>query len=1120
MSAAQPRRDLVTDHLRNLRKNREDVRRGLYVLALALSALACGRDPLEADPWPGGGTGPDEELAQLTVTVSDVPTDVHCVSLLIAADTSETRKFDLQPGQPAELNLARVPTGSVVFTADAFPKRCADVSGGSVATWTGGPKTVTLQRGANPTVVIVMRPNSQVKVRLEFDPGAPRTMCADGGAACSKDGECCSQQCTASLKKDGKRSDRGKCSQDAPPGPTAPVKTSKQPLEGTGGRAAFPAFDGDTFFVTFPRKTLEGPVPTPEVRRLFIEPALRAVGFERLGQLSSPEAGRALPGGNFSQLLAAVCQPSRGSESLSDEICGVLANQDQVERASAYVRRALGQSLASLQREIGRGLEFWYFVQYEGEVPIEHKAVVALRYGGQQVSSVFGSFLNNYAPSNQVLMSGDAAVARGLPHLLQLENLDPLPATPAPAPDAGAPSAALERPTLVLLPYGTVRSEGGSSLTAVRYAYRAGLAALRPQKSGPGQRVGYTVWVDAETGQILKFDPDFNDASVQAQSWCRDPANNQFGDAETCPVTFDITGDAMAPRFLENASFARLQAVGSVPPSMSIAPGVTDLMNGGSAAYGVCTFDGSSSEFRQVSTFAQLNRGLTLVSAGGFFTPFPNGGKINVSIDSTQANSAVLSTLQLTFSNGEGMSSPECQNVTNSQLNGAQDMTIVSHELAHLATLNLQNVLQTGCRSRCPTTNKKNRQFFHDYSDGYATMISRSPCIGGWMAKNVSAELQPNETPTGDQAQLAESCMRGFEAGALPRLLVAENDNDIVDSTLYRPGRSFVGQPAGPSGFKQDAFPEHHELNQGEYADGQIVGAALWGTFRGVTSHSPLVGELALWGRINQGVLASGFTTRTCGNSCDDSTIYSAAREFLFHVANGWLGSEGNQDANKLLSAFARAGIFLVPVSCFDGDAAVVNTALSGLPLDAHFCPDGEVAADAIVDFYDGDNRDLDGEQFSGVVLHEDDYARPDDTAYFRVWTGPNFIFNGKVAVQGDRRCNTNYVIEYWPEDPAVPGSMFSSDAHQELPGTTVDCYARVAIPNFSQLGTGPIRYRVRTFTPTDGAGEANVRWSTEPGFGLWNNNGVQLPASVFYVNADGRPELPPVQPPPPPPQP
>ena len=42
-------------------------------------------------------------------------------------------------------------------------------------------------------------------------------------------------------------------------------------------------------------------------------------------------------------------------------------------------------------------------------------------------------------------------------------------------------------------------------------------------------------------------------------------------------------------------------------------------------------------------------------------------------------------------------------------------------------------------------------------------------------------------------------------------------------------------------------------------------------------------------------------------------------------------------------------------------------------------------------------------------------------------------------------------------------------------------------------------------------AGEQNVRRSTEPGFGLWNNNGAQLPAAVFYINDSGRPELPPV---------
>ena len=224
-----------------------------------------------------------------------------------------------------------------------------------------------------------------------------------------------------------------------------------------------------------------------------------------------------------------------------------------------------------------------------------------------------------------------------------------------------------------------------------------------------------------------------------------------------------------------------------------------------------------------------------------------------------------------------------------------------------------------------------------------------------------------------------------------------------------------------------------------------------------------------------------------------------------------------------MFSAFARGGIFLVPVSCFDGAPGGSNTPTTGLPLDTHFCSAGETAADAVIDFYDGDDDEtFDGETYSGVVLHEDDYASPADPAAFRVWTGPNFIFTGKVAVQGDRRCNTNYVIEYWPEDPSDPSTIFGHSEPYEIAGTAVECYARVPIPNFSQLGAGPIRYKVRTFTPTDAmpAGEQNVRRSTEPGFGLWNNNGVQLPASVFYINDAGRPELPPAQPPPLPPQP
>ena len=638
-------------------------------------------------------------------------------------------------------------------------------------------------------------------------------------------------------------------------GRAAAAHPAGQDLEGAAGGHGRPGgvslvFDGDTFFVTFPRVALPQPGPIPRRRSAACSWNRRCARWgSSAWAAGSPEVGaRQVPaGGNIDELLRAVCQPANGRENLSNQVCGLLQNRDQIERASEYVRRTLGQSVTSLRREVGRGLEFWFFAQYEGEVPIEHKAVVALRYQGQQVSSVFGAYLNNYAPTNRAALNGDAAVARGLGHLLQLEGLEAIPATPAPVPDAGAGPAPQrpEPPTLVLLPYGTVASDGGGAVTAVRYAYRAGVSAIRPLKSG-GQRVGYTIWADAETGQVLKFDPDFNDATIQAQAWCRDPAKTSNGSDQLCPVEFPVdTEIGTAPRVLRNGPFAQLQVTGS--PAYSL-PGDSDqLLNAADAAYGVCTFPGNTSDFRQVSTFAHLNRGLTLVSAGGYFSDFP--GKINVAIDSTAPSSAVLSTLQLTFNSGERTDLAGCPNILGSALNGAQDATIVSHELAHLATLNLQNVLQTGCRTRCPTTNKKNRQFFHDYSDGYSTMMTRSPCVGGWMAKNVSAFVVAGDPPPpDDQAQLAESCMNGFEAGGLPRLLVSDYDTDA-----FPPGRAFVGSPEGPSGFKQDAFPEHHNLNQGEYADGQIVGAAMWAMFQGVNSHSPLVGELALWGRVNRG---------------------------------------------------------------------------------------------------------------------------------------------------------------------------------------------------------------------------------------------------------------------------
>ena len=420
-------------------------------------------------------------------------------------------------------------------------------------------------------------------------------------------------------------------------------------------------------------------------------------------------------------------------------------------------------SVADLRAEVQRPLEYWFFSQRLQGVPIEHKGLMALRYPGRQVSRVFGSLLNRFVVVNEVALGGTAAVERARPGLVIREKLV----------DQRPLDERLPAPVLVLLPSG----RNAAGVRELRFAYRAAISALKPASGErPGVPVSYTVWVDAQNANVLKFRSDFADATEQ--TWCRDPSEAE-GEAEGSsgvPACIsDVVGEPGEPRFL-HAGWRRhgVQPVHhrgqllsrpapDTAPAYSHEPAVCERDPAG-------TFDPdqpSVDRFRQVNAFAHLSRAYERINAGGVFPPFSD--KITVKLDQdTDHNSSNFTELSLRFRMGN-IPSPSCNSSPETR-NGAVDGTILAHEMAHLATQQLQRSSQSlACTfSSCPVRDPLNRGSFHDFADGYAALLAGSPCIGGWAGPTPgllpvasiirTPEVVANACVTGGNLEICPGC--------------------------------------------------------------------------------------------------------------------------------------------------------------------------------------------------------------------------------------------------------------------------------------------------------------------------------------------------------------------------
>ncbi len=104
-----------------------------------------------------GGNEPEADLGEASVALTSAPLDAACLRIDVAGTKrSAERLFDLGPGSSTILTLAGLPTGEVVFSADAFALSCGAVTRASPHTWYGVPVTTALVAGQPVSITIAM----------------------------------------------------------------------------------------------------------------------------------------------------------------------------------------------------------------------------------------------------------------------------------------------------------------------------------------------------------------------------------------------------------------------------------------------------------------------------------------------------------------------------------------------------------------------------------------------------------------------------------------------------------------------------------------------------------------------------------------------------------------------------------------------------------------------------------------------------------------------------------------------------------------------------------------------------------------------------------------------------
>jgi hypothetical protein len=930
----------------------------------------------------------------------------------------------------------------------------------------GGRRATVLFSGLSPQFVGVNQVNVMLPENVDFSPAAPLQI---------EIASVLSVENVTIATRTPNMGERQAPTIDTP----APLKRLPLSLRPSalpaGSHPSFPAYDGDPFSVTFP-VTVTDNVTTQDVLNKYILPVIFAMGFDH-GQNSlalPPANGINLARANFDGLAKTVADEYKKNPQLLRPNTQQMINAFLSREGSTAVDQALltgeGMTLSQFIAGIER-LEIQYpFLQVDNGVPIEHSLVYATRWEQQGITTIRGSLVNRYVIANENRDLVQYAISCAILALLEIPGVSQiLGKTP---PEDG--------PYLVLLPYGT----DAAGIIQLRYAYRMVFDTITYGHEGR-----FILWLDAETQKILKLDPLFDVASSSGVTYNRDPG------VGTTTTDFQVDPSSGGQYTLKLAGMAnRVDYQGNGYDALDVS--ISDAANGSSATFAnfnqapindpvqaLCG-TGTNKAFQQVNFFGVLSTYYQNALSLSIYTPFPKIGGVaadpptpwNPKVESASAGCNAWSSMD--YGACSGYFDMSCPNQVGTFMNFAHDNTVVGHELAHSITPRFTQARPSNWCGMGVCSIPLGWGVFHDLADFWADHFESTNCTAGWVAKNL-----------GGAVNASLNCAMSDEDGGLPRL-----------HTVTVP---FNPAAAG------DHFPEHRALGNfgGGYADGQIGAAALWQLRIGMRSKCRPSGLPQFGVRFARALKQTGFFG--AAPPLSDTAVYRYLYDLEHALVDQWATSgspmgppafahNGPHTTNKVTAGFARAGIFLVPYQCMDGDP--MNN-------DPMFCPT-ENTGDAVIDI---DDNDVSNDFFVNGVSHPTfDFLKLGGVApTFLVWTGPRFKLDGTMGastLNNPAICNTKFNVDVAP-DPAFPGgstisSGFINVLTDPTAGGTVQCYGTwtPTAAQWTALQAGGVGTRIYYRATTRNAADANQRVSTQPGNGLWT-----VPPPYAVITADGK---------------
>lgn len=906
-----------------------------------------------------------------------------------------------------------------------------------------------------------------------------------------------------------------------------------------------PQFDGDGFFFSVPNRaeaTLKSWSAT-EVFAKAVFPFLHDIGFKnpaaRFRMFDAHYQGRELHQADLETLAKTTCrQWWIQNDKNAQQSCTLLSKPSNVtSEGDASFKTRTGMTVGQFKQALERDTVEYFFTQEHEvkksdhltvpdvpvKVPLEHTGIRVERRKGKEGLFVTGRVIDNMTVTNVISIGPDAVLPAARKALTKIKGI------------RSVSEKLLSPVELMLLPYGG--TEGSVSQPAFKYAYRTALLA-----DFVGLKGTFYLWLDADKGEILQLVPTMGSAMATGKTFLRDPGSLP----STGLAEFEIDEIDNPPpdgKFVLSLSgiFKRLEraeagygdgelekrASDFIPPLTSSEltvprfdrdPMGQVVLAPASDPKGIRYLScesGGNKDFAQVDLMATVSRYRTTFNGAGPLLPqfFPRTERTIVMDQAHDECNAYYGHEGFIFQYCPGYSDANCPDA--GRLNSAHDHTIVAHEFGHaftsyqygfpedldlttkprgdrLTSWCLGPTLEDGQRpggtasDPCPKPVLPD-DIFHDFADAWIQVLEDTNCFGGWWGKNRGETEGPNfslDCKYQGSGPSPPTHQPHDEGGGYPRL-------------------SEVGMTFNPLD-PQDHFPEHRRNTdqQNEYSDMQIASAALWAVREGLKQRDLAAGAVLYLGRFVQTLGTTGWLgqpalSRTSSGYIDRD-IYRYLVELEIKLTSRWwngASNHGESTVNKVVSGFARAGVFMIPSGCLNRKG----------PHYKYLCDSG---ADAVIDVEPG----------------ADYLVRSGNRPTFHIWTGPLYKFdaNGTASNYSPSPatpsvCNQAFEVEIASDITFTPPNRRTSTPTSGVWKTVSNtsptgCHATwqpdASAWNSLKGTTGDtlVYYRVKTRNSAGG----EVRESTRPANGLFGNFDPPYLVVSGNLPTDGTPPVPP----------